>query len=68
MSSTRCSDAIARSMEWCRAWIEVLAPVQRDLFDLGALLATPDHAVERQSFEKARDRRRARHGAGARHR
>jgi cob(I)alamin adenosyltransferase len=33
---------------------EVLAPIQRDLFAIGALLATPDHQKMRQHLEKAR--------------
>jgi len=38
---------------------ETLAPVQRDLFSIGALLATPDREKMRQQLEKARldDRR-----------
>jgi cob(I)alamin adenosyltransferase len=32
----------------------VLAPVQRDLFAIGALLATPDREKMRQHLEKAR--------------
>jgi cob(I)alamin adenosyltransferase len=33
---------------------EVLAPIQRDLFSLGALLATPDHAKMREQLAKAK--------------
>ncbi|HEX3866731.1 MAG TPA: cob(I)yrinic acid a,c-diamide adenosyltransferase, partial [Gemmatimonadaceae bacterium] len=33
---------------------EVLVPVQRDLFAIGALLATPDREKMRQHLEKAR--------------
>ena len=33
---------------------EVLVPIQRDLFAIGALLATPDREKMRQHLEKAR--------------
>jgi hypothetical protein len=33
---------------------EVLVPIQRDLFGLGALLATPDHEKMQRQLEKAR--------------
>jgi cob(I)alamin adenosyltransferase len=33
---------------------EVLVPVQRDLFAIGALLATPDHDKMREQLRKAR--------------
>ncbi|MEP6834367.1 MAG: cob(I)yrinic acid a,c-diamide adenosyltransferase, partial [Gemmatimonas sp.] len=33
---------------------EVLVPIQRDLFAIGALLATPDHDKMRSHLEKAR--------------
>jgi cob(I)alamin adenosyltransferase len=33
---------------------EVLVPVQRDLFAIGALLATPDHEKMREQLTKAR--------------
>jgi cob(I)alamin adenosyltransferase len=33
---------------------EILAPVQRDLFSIGALLATPDREKMREQLEKAR--------------
>src|SRR6478609_4060670 len=33
---------------------DVLLPIQRDLFAIGALLATPDHEKMRQHLEKAR--------------
>jgi cob(I)alamin adenosyltransferase len=33
---------------------EVLVPVQRDLFAIGALLATPDHEKMREQLAKAR--------------
>ncbi|HEY9517336.1 MAG TPA: cob(I)yrinic acid a,c-diamide adenosyltransferase [Gemmatimonadaceae bacterium] len=45
---------MARSIEMMPRIDEVLAPVQRDLFSLGALLATPDHDKVRQQLEKAR--------------
>ncbi len=45
---------LARSIEMMPRIDEVLAPVQRDLFSLGALLATPDHDKVRQQLEKAR--------------
>ncbi|HET7549983.1 MAG TPA: cob(I)yrinic acid a,c-diamide adenosyltransferase [Gemmatimonadaceae bacterium] len=45
---------LARSIEMMPRIDEVLAPVQRDLFSLGALLATPNHDKVRQQLEKAR--------------
>jgi cob(I)alamin adenosyltransferase len=45
---------LARSIEMMPRIDEVLAPVQRDLFSLGALLATPNHEKVRQQLEKAR--------------
>lgn len=45
---------MARSVEMMPRIDEVLAPVQRDLFALGALLATPDHEKMKQQLEKAR--------------
>ncbi len=45
---------LARSIEMMPRIDEVLAPVQRDLFSLGALLATPDHDKVKQQLEKAR--------------
>jgi cob(I)alamin adenosyltransferase len=45
---------MARSIESMPRIDEVLAPVQRDLFSLGALLATPDHAKMKEQLEKAR--------------
>jgi cob(I)alamin adenosyltransferase len=45
---------MARSVEMMPRIDEVLAPVQRDLFSLGALLATPDHEKMKQQLEKAR--------------
>ncbi len=45
---------MARSVELMPRIDEVLAPIQRDLFGLGALLATPDRGKMRQQLEKAR--------------
>jgi cob(I)alamin adenosyltransferase len=45
---------LARSIEMMPRIDEVLAPVQRDLFSLGALLATPNHDKVKQQLEKAR--------------
>jgi cob(I)alamin adenosyltransferase len=45
---------LARSIEMMPRIDEVLVPVQRDLFAIGALLATPDHDKMRQQLEKAR--------------
>lgn len=45
---------LARSIESMPRIDEVLAPVQRDLFSLGALLATPDRAKMQEQLEKAR--------------
>lgn len=45
---------MARSVEMMPRIDEVLAPVQRDLFALGALLATPDHEKMKEQLEKAR--------------
>jgi cob(I)alamin adenosyltransferase len=45
---------LARSIEMMPRIDEVLAPVQRDLFSLGALLATPDREKVKQYLEKAR--------------
>ncbi|MBA3854823.1 MAG: ATP:cob(I)alamin adenosyltransferase [Gemmatimonas sp.] len=44
----------ARSVEMMPRIDEVLAPVQRDLFALGAMLATPDLDKMREQLEKAR--------------
>lgn len=44
----------ARSVEMMPRIDEVLAPVQRDLFALGALLATPDHEKMKEQLSKAR--------------
>jgi cob(I)alamin adenosyltransferase len=45
---------LARSIEMMPRIDEVRAPVQRDLFSLGALLATPNHDKVKQQLEKAR--------------
>ncbi|MBX7117760.1 MAG: cob(I)yrinic acid a,c-diamide adenosyltransferase [Gemmatimonadaceae bacterium] len=45
---------LARSIEMMPRIDEVIAPVQRDLFALGALLATPDLEKMREQLEKAR--------------
>ena len=45
---------LARSIELMPRIDEVLVPLQRDLFGLGALLATPDQEKMRQQLEKAR--------------
>ena len=45
---------VARSVEVMPRIDEVLAPVQRDLFALGALLATPDHEKMKEQLAKAR--------------
>src|SRR5687767_2696448 len=45
---------LARSIESVTRIDEVLAPVQRDLFAIGALLATPDHQRMREQLAKAR--------------
>lgn len=45
---------MARSIEMMPRIDEVLTPIQRDLFSLGALLATPDHDKMREQLEKAR--------------
>lgn len=45
---------LARSIELMPRIDEVLVPVQRDLFAIGALLATPDHGKMREQLEKAR--------------
>lgn len=43
----------ARSIEQMPRVDEVLVPIQRDLFAIGALLATPDREKMRQHLEKA---------------
>ena len=45
---------LARSIEMMPRIDEVLAPIQRDLFSLGALLATPQPEKVKQQLEKAR--------------
>jgi len=45
---------VARSVEIMPRIDEVLAPVQRDLFALGAMLATPDHEKMKEQLAKAR--------------
>jgi cob(I)alamin adenosyltransferase len=45
---------MARSVELMPRIDEVLVPIQRDLFGLGALLATPNHEKMRQQLGKAR--------------
>ncbi|HEU4642960.1 MAG TPA: cob(I)yrinic acid a,c-diamide adenosyltransferase [Gemmatimonadaceae bacterium] len=45
---------MARSVEMMPRIDEVLAPIQRDLFGLGALLATPHPDKVKQQLEKAR--------------
>ncbi|MEO7963949.1 MAG: cob(I)yrinic acid a,c-diamide adenosyltransferase [Gemmatimonadaceae bacterium] len=45
---------MARSVEMMPRIDEVLVPVQRDLFAIGALLATPDHEKMREQLQKAR--------------
>ncbi len=45
---------MARAVELMPRIDEVLVPVQRDLFSIGALLATPDHAKMREQLDKAR--------------
>jgi cob(I)alamin adenosyltransferase len=44
----------ARSIEQMPRVDEVLVPIQRDLFAIGALLATPDREKMRQHLQKAR--------------
>jgi len=45
---------LARSIDMMPRIDEVLVPVQRDLFAIGALLATPDHEKMREQLSKAR--------------
>jgi len=45
---------VARSAEHMPAVDEVLVPIQRDLFSIGALLATPDPEKMQQHLTKAR--------------
>jgi cob(I)alamin adenosyltransferase len=52
---------LARSIEPMPRVDEVLVPLQRDLFAIGALLATPDHEKMKRQLEKASiDERRIR--------
>ena len=44
---------LARAIEAMPRVDDVLVPIQRDLFAIGALLATPDRAKMRQHLEKA---------------
>jgi cob(I)alamin adenosyltransferase len=45
---------MARAIEMMPRIDEVLVPIQRDLFSIGALLATPDHARMSEQLRKAR--------------
>lgn len=45
---------MARAVEMMPRIDEVLVPIQRDLFSIGALLATPDHDKMREQLQKAR--------------
>ncbi len=45
---------MARAVELMPRVDEVIAPIQRDLFAIGALLATPDHEKMREQLAKAR--------------
>lgn len=45
---------LARSIDMMPRIDEVLVPIQRDLFAIGALLATPDHEKMREQLSKAR--------------
>jgi cob(I)alamin adenosyltransferase len=45
---------MARAVELMPRVDEVLVPIQRDLFAIGALLATPDHERMREQLRKAR--------------
>ncbi len=45
---------LARAIEMMPRVDEVLVPIQRDLFAIGALLATPEHDKMRQQLTKAR--------------
>ena len=52
---------LARSIELMPRVDEIIVPVQRDLFAIGALLATPDHDKMKRQLEKASiDERRIR--------
>lgn len=48
------SIGMARAVEMMPRIDEVLVPIQRDLFSLGALLATPDRDKMKKQLEKAR--------------
>jgi len=48
------SIGLARSIELMPRVDEVLVPIQRDLFAIGAILATPDREKMKQHLEKAR--------------
>ena len=48
------SIGLARSIELMPRIDEVLVPIQRDLFAIGAILATPDREKMKQHLEKAR--------------
>ncbi|HVZ78077.1 MAG TPA: ATP:cob(I)alamin adenosyltransferase, partial [Gemmatimonadaceae bacterium] len=45
---------LARSIELMPRIDEVLVPIQRDLFAIGALLATPDREKMKEHLQKAR--------------
>jgi cob(I)alamin adenosyltransferase len=45
---------VARAVQPMQRIDEILVPIQRDLFGLGALLATPDRQKMKQQLEKAR--------------
>lgn len=45
---------MARAVELMPRVDEVIVPIQRDLFSIGALLATPDHDRMREQLAKAR--------------
>src|SRR5688500_12634463 len=45
---------LVRAMEPMPRIDEVIVPIQRDLFSIGALLATPDREKMKASLEKAR--------------
>lgn len=45
---------MVRAVEMMPRIDEVIVPIQRDLFSIGALLATPDHEKMREQLSKAR--------------
>lgn len=45
---------LVRALELMPRVDEVIVPIQRDLFAIGALLATPDHVKMREQLSKAR--------------